>query len=74
MIDISLLRGENAEKYIQNILKKDPSFDIQSLISLDASLRKSKGKIEELQFEKNQISANKASPKSKKIGLLRSVN
>ncbi len=59
MIDISLLRGENAEKYIQNILKKDPSFDIQSLISLDASLRKSKGKIEELQFEKNQISANK---------------
>lgn len=56
MIDINLLRGDSAEVFKANILKKDPSFDVEALIELDKKTRKLKSEVELLLAEKNKIS------------------
>lgn len=56
MIDLALLR-KNPDNIKKQILKKDPSFDVQSLISLDAQLRAISLDLEALRKTKNDLAA-----------------
>lgn len=56
MIDLALLR-KNPDVLKQQILKKDPSFDVQSLISLDSDLRAISVELESLRKSKNDLAA-----------------
>ncbi len=56
MIDITLLRGSSAEVYKENILKKDPSFNVSKLLELDLSVRKLKSEVEAMLAEKKVLS------------------
>lgn len=57
MIDLNLLRNEATKnETIKLIQKKDPSFDIQGLISLDQKHRQLNLYIEKLRQEKNELS------------------
>jgi len=58
MIDLALLR-DNPKQVGELLFKKDPSFDVQQLISLDVQLRSAQKQVEELRHKKNK-SANKA--------------
>lgn len=55
MIDLAELR-KNPEQFKQQILKKDPSYDIAALIKLDEEYRHLTLEIEALRKEKNDIS------------------
>ncbi len=55
MIDLALLRGENAQKIITLIRKKDPKFDVESLIFADSRAREIRHKVEDLRAEKNRL-------------------
>lgn len=57
MIDLSLLR-KNTEEIKNLILKKEPGFDVDSLISMDNQVRSLIKEIEDLRKEKNEISKN----------------
>lgn len=54
MIDLSILRQE-PEKISQLIRKKDPSFDVERLISLDEQVRSMRARIEALRHKKNEL-------------------
>ena len=54
MIDLALLR-ENPEQCSQLLLKKDPSFPVDRLLSLDKELRAKRGEVEALRAEKNEL-------------------
>ena len=62
MIDLAELR-KNPERFTQEILKKDPSFDIASLIALDIQFRQLSVEVEGLRKEKNDL-AKKVQPTS----------
>ena len=59
MIDLNLLR-EQTEKTKELILKKEPSFDIDELISLDKAVRSLMSEIEVLRKEKNDLASKGA--------------
>ncbi len=52
MIDITLLRN-NQEEYTKKIHKKDPTFDVAKLCSLDQQMRQSLISVEHLRQQKN---------------------
>ncbi|MCX5923736.1 MAG: serine--tRNA ligase [Candidatus Dependentiae bacterium] len=54
MVDLAELR-KNPEWFTQEILKKDPSFDTASLISLDVEFRQLSIEVESLRKEKNDL-------------------
>ena len=54
MIDLSMLR-QDPERISQLILKKDPSFDVERLISLDEQVRTTRARIEALRHKKNEL-------------------
>ena len=54
MIDLALLR-ENPGQTKQNILKKEPSFNVELLISLDQEVRQLKLEVEQLRHRKNEL-------------------
>lgn len=54
MIDLNLLRT-NPEYVLANLKKKDPAFDAQKLIDLDASLRRIRTEVESLRQKKNEL-------------------
>jgi len=54
MIDLILLR-ENPDLVIQSLQKKDPSYDVEKLITLDKELRFLRSDVESLRAEKNEI-------------------
>src|SRR5690606_18373109 len=54
MIDLILLR-ENPDVVIQSLQKKDPSYDVEKLITLDKELRFLRSDVESLRAEKNEI-------------------
>lgn len=58
MIDIALLRGDDAQKYIDNILRKEPGFDVYGLIEADQNVRSFRQEVEELLSQKNKLSKN----------------
>jgi seryl-tRNA synthetase len=53
MINLALLRTDQVNKVKQALLKKDPSFDFDSLVFLDEQVRRKKNEIELLQKQKN---------------------
>lgn len=57
MIDLNLLRNE-PERIKALILKKDPSFAVDKLISLEVQVRKLKIEVESLNQQKNQLAAS----------------
>ena len=59
MIDITLLRLPDSP-FRKNLLKKEPSFDIEKLLRLDQSVRDLKTELDNLRKEKNDL-AKKAS-------------
>ncbi len=74
MIDLELLR-QDPDVVISGIKKKDPSFDIEKLISLDKDFRSLNHLVEELRSKKNELSKNKgaavsqeAIEESRKVG------
>ncbi len=54
MIDLSILR-KDPEKIVKFLKKKDPGFDIESLINLDSQLRQIKIEVEDLRSKKNEL-------------------
>lgn len=54
MIDLGLLR-ENPQKVIDNLKKKDPSYNASLLIRLDEEVRRLKIEVEELRHKKNEL-------------------
>jgi len=56
MIDLSLLRRNDAD-IIAGVLKKDPRFDIESLIEADKSFRAISIEVESLREEKNKLAS-----------------
>lgn len=61
MIDLAELR-KNPEIFKQQILKKDPSYDISSLIKLDMQHRQLLMEVEALRKEKNDVSKSVSGP------------
>ncbi len=61
MIDLTELR-KNPEKFKQQILKKDPSYNIHQLIKLDIDYRQLSLQVEALRKEKNEISKSTSGP------------
>lgn len=66
MIDLTELR-KNPEQFKQQIIKKDPSYDIASLIQIDAQHRQLLLEVEALRKEKNEISKSFSAPVSEQI-------
>lgn len=60
MIDIKLLRGENATTYAQAILKKEPTFNIDQLMRLDKEVRELQSALETLRSERNSLASRGA--------------
>jgi len=54
MIDLILLR-ENPELVMASLKKKDPSYDIEKLISLDKEIRIARADVESLRAQKNEL-------------------
>lgn len=54
MIDLAEMR-KNPEQFKKEILKKDPSYDVDNLISLDAKFRQMSVEVEQLRKEKNEL-------------------
>ena len=54
MIDLSLLR-ENPEMFTAALKKKDPSFDVNVLLSLDKKVRSIRSDVESLRSQKNEL-------------------
>lgn len=54
MIDLSLLR-ENPDVFVAALKKKDPSFDIPLLLSLDKHVRSLRSEVESLRSTKNEL-------------------
>jgi seryl-tRNA synthetase len=54
MIDLAQLR-KNPQQMVQEILKKDPSYNAELLITLDADFRKLSLEVEQLRSEKNEL-------------------
>ena len=54
MIDLALLR-EDPERISNQIYKKDPAFDVPSLIALDSSVRSLRLRVESLRQKKNEL-------------------
>ena len=54
MIDLTLLR-KNPQQIKQEILKKDPSYDVDLLVNLDAEFRQLSLEVEQLRKEKNEL-------------------
>lgn len=54
MLDLTALR-KNSEQLKKDVLKKDPSFDVDQLLSLDEQFRSCSLKVESLRKEKNEI-------------------
>lgn len=63
MIDLRLLRGPEAEKYKHNLLRKEPSFDLDKLLILEQEVRQLRTQLESLQAEKNKLSQQAAMSK-----------
>lgn len=61
MIDLTELR-KNPEQFKQQILKKDPSYDVSSLIQIDLEHRQLLSDVEMLRKEKNDISKSFSGP------------
>ena len=59
MIDINLLR-EEPQKYKDLIVRKEPTFDVDSLIKFDEKTRALKTEVEELRKEKNDLASQGA--------------
>ena len=57
MIDLAELR-KNPDWFTQEILKKDPSFDVLLLIALDIKLRQLSVEVEQLRKDKNDLAKN----------------
>jgi seryl-tRNA synthetase len=55
-----LLRGEQAEKTIKTIKKKEPLADVESLIEVDEKVLTLKSSVEKLRAERNELSAKAA--------------
>ena len=55
MIDLTLLR-KKPEEIKKLILKKEPNFDVEKLITLDGSVRSIMTKVESLRKQKNELS------------------
>ncbi len=55
MIDLALLRGENAEQTKAQIKRKEPKFDVTSLMALDKKVKELKMQVDGLRSEKNEI-------------------
>lgn len=55
MIDLALLRGERAQEIAELIKKKEPDFDVQTLIDLDKKVRGLRAQVEEFRSEKNSL-------------------
>lgn len=66
MIDLNLLRTE-PEKIKPLILRKEPSFDIDLLIKLDAELRQTRCTVEELRKQKNELASMGAKGASEEV-------
>lgn len=58
MIDLALLRSASAHKIIDLIRKKEPKFDVESLIFADSRARDIRHKVEELRANKNKLAKN----------------
>lgn len=56
MLDINLLRKDDNKKIKEQILKKEPNFQVEKLILLDKQLREQKCELEDLLCSKNEIS------------------
>ncbi len=54
MIDLAQLR-KNPQQMTKEILKKDPSYNVELLITLDADFRKLSLEVEQLRYEKNEL-------------------
>ena len=54
MLDMALVR-ENPDRYRSLVLKKDPDYDFDLLLSLDSELRKVRLELESLREEKNKV-------------------
>ena len=54
MIDLAQLR-KNPQQIKQEILKKDPSYDVDLLVNLDAEFRQLSLEVEQLRHEKNEL-------------------
>lgn len=67
MIDLTLLRGENTDKIKAQIQRKDPGFDIETLIELDKKVKTLKTQVEQLRSEKNEMSKNASSGLSENL-------
>ena len=61
MIDLAQLR-KNPQQMIKEILKKDPSYNAELLITLDADFRKLSLEVEQLRYEKNEIAKSVKGP------------
>lgn len=61
MIDLAQLR-KNPQQTKEEILKKDPSYDVELLITLDVDFRKLSLEVEQLRFEKNEIAKSVKGP------------
>ena len=55
MIDVSLLRGKDAEYYRENILRKEPTFSLEELLRAEEKLRRLRLELEVLASEKNKL-------------------
>jgi len=58
MIDLVLLRKET-DRVLEQLKKKDPSYDGQRLVELDKSVRALRVEVENLRHEKKELSRNK---------------
>ena len=61
MIDLAQLR-KNPQQIKQEILKKDPSYDVDLLVSLDAEFRQLSLEVEQLRHEKNELAKSVKGP------------
>jgi seryl-tRNA synthetase len=61
MIDLAPLR-KNPQETKNEILKKDPSYDVELLITLDADFRKLSLEVEQLRHEKNELAKSVKGP------------
>lgn len=66
MIDLAQLR-KNPQQIKQEILKKDPSYDVDLLVSLDAEFRQLSLEVEQFRKEKNEIAKSVKGPVSDDI-------
>jgi len=54
MINLISARN-NKKKFIQEVQKKDPSFDVESVLNLDSHVRSLQKEVEDLRCEKNRL-------------------